>query len=52
MALPQAQQPAEFTQYVNAATLDEALQAMAESGATVVAGGTDLWVQKDLAAKS
>ncbi len=52
MALPQAQQPAEFTSYVNAVSLDEALQAMAESGVTVVAGGTDLWVQKDLAAKS
>ena len=51
MALPQAQQPAEFDDYVNAGSLEVALQALA-GGGTPVAGGTDLWVQKDLGAKS
>ena len=48
MALPQAQQPAVFEEYVGASSLEEALRALADGEATPVAGGTDLWVQKDL----
>ncbi|MHA1536862.1 MAG: FAD binding domain-containing protein [Alphaproteobacteria bacterium] len=48
MALPQAQQPANIEEYVAASTLQEALRALADGAATPVAGGTDLWVQKDL----
>jgi carbon-monoxide dehydrogenase medium subunit len=52
MALPQFQRPTAFAEYVNAASLDAALRAMADGHATPVAGGTDLWVQKDLAGKA
>jgi len=51
MALPQAQQPASIEEYVAASSLEEALQALADGQATPVAGGTDLWVQKDLGVK-
>jgi len=47
MTLPQLQQPAAIEEYVAPASLDEALEAMADGAATCVAGGTDLWVQKD-----
>jgi len=47
MTLPQLQQPAAIDEYVAPASLDEALAAMADGAATCVAGGTDLWVQKD-----
>lgn len=48
MALPQAQQPANIEEYTAASSLEEALRALADGEATPVAGGTDLWVQKDL----
>jgi CO/xanthine dehydrogenase FAD-binding subunit len=48
MALPQAQQPANIEEYVAASSLQEALRALADGAASPVAGGTDLWVQKDL----
>ena len=48
MALPQAQQPANIEEYVAASSLEEALRALADGEASPVAGGTDLWVQKDL----
>lgn len=51
MALPQQQQPLIFEDYVNAASLEAALRALADGKGTPVAGGTDLWVQKDLGAK-
>jgi CO/xanthine dehydrogenase FAD-binding subunit len=51
MALPQQQQPLAFEDYVNATTLEAALAALADGRGTPVAGGTDLWVQKDLGAK-
>lgn len=47
MTLPQLQQPAAIDEYAAPRSLDEALEAMADGAATCVAGGTDLWVQKD-----
>jgi CO/xanthine dehydrogenase FAD-binding subunit len=51
MALPQHQRPVAFDEYVNAASLAEALRAMEDGGGVPVAGGTDLWLQKDLGAR-
>ena len=48
MALPQFQAPPPFEDYVNAADLVSALAALADGRGVPVAGGTDLWVQKEL----
>jgi len=47
MTLPQLQRPPAIDEYAAPRSLDEALEAMADGAATCVAGGTDLWVQKD-----
>ncbi|MEJ2119094.1 MAG: xanthine dehydrogenase family protein subunit M [Alphaproteobacteria bacterium] len=47
MTLPQLQQPPAIEEYAAPRSLDEALDALADGAATCVAGGTDLWVQKD-----
>lgn len=47
MTLPQLQEPSAFEEYVAPTSLKSALEAMADGAATCVAGGTDLWVQKD-----
>ncbi|HUT48516.1 MAG TPA: xanthine dehydrogenase family protein subunit M [Alphaproteobacteria bacterium] len=47
MTLPQLQEPSAFEEYVAPTSLKAALEAMADGAATCVAGGTDLWVQKD-----
>jgi len=47
MTLPQLQQPPEIDDYAAPTSLKEALEAMADGKASCVAGGTDLWVQKD-----
>jgi CO/xanthine dehydrogenase FAD-binding subunit len=51
MALPQHQKPHAFEDYVDATSLERALRALADGAGTPVAGGTDLWLQKDLGAK-
>jgi CO/xanthine dehydrogenase FAD-binding subunit len=48
MALPQFQAAPPFEDYVNATDLAMAVAAMADGRGTPVAGGTDLWVQKEL----
>ena len=48
MALPQFQAAPPFEDYVNATDLAAALAALADGRGTPVAGGTDLWVQKEL----
>jgi len=48
MVLPQFQAQPSFDAFVRAASLEEALEAMTDGRGTVVAGGTDLWVQKSL----
>jgi len=47
MTLPQLQEPSAFEEYAAPTSLTAALEAMADGAATCVAGGTDLWVQKD-----
>lgn len=47
MTLPQLQEPSAFEEYAAPTSLKAALEAMADGAATCVAGGTDLWVQKD-----
>jgi xanthine dehydrogenase FAD-binding subunit len=47
MTLPQWQQPPAIEEYAAPRSLAEALEALADGDATCVAGGTDLWVQKD-----
>jgi len=47
MTLPQWQQPAAISEYAAPRSLAEALDALADGAAICVAGGTDLWVQKD-----
>jgi xanthine dehydrogenase FAD-binding subunit len=47
MTLPQWQQPPAIEEYAAPGSLDEALDSLADGAATCVAGGTDLWVQKD-----
>ena len=47
MTLPQLQRPPAISEYAAPHSLAEALDALADGGATCVAGGTDLWVQKD-----
>ncbi len=45
--LAQNKRPPKITEYVNAASLDQALAALADGTGTVLAGGSDLWAQKD-----
>lgn len=47
MTLPQLQQPPAIEEYAAPTSLKAALKALADGAATCVAGGTDLWVQKD-----
>lgn len=47
MTLPQLQQPPAIEEYAAPRSLAEALDVLADGAATCVAGGTDLWVQKD-----
>ncbi len=47
MTLPQNQSPAEFEYYVNATSIEEACRALGDGVGTILAGGSDLWVQKD-----
>jgi xanthine dehydrogenase FAD-binding subunit len=47
MTLPQWQQPPAIEEYAAPRSLAEALDVLADGAATCVAGGTDLWVQKD-----
>ncbi len=47
MTLPQWQRPPAIEEYAAPGSLGEALEALADGAATCVAGGTDLWVQKD-----
>jgi CO/xanthine dehydrogenase FAD-binding subunit len=48
MALAQELKPLEIEEYVDAASLETAVRALADGAGTPVAGGTDLWLQKDL----
>ena len=52
MALPQNQVPTAFEHYVNAESVEAACQALISGDGTIVAGGTDLWTQKDEAQKT
>ena len=52
MALPQNQTPLVIENYVNAQSVGEACEALAQGDGLIVAGGTDLWVQKDEGVKS
>ncbi len=45
--LAQDRIPPQIGDYVKATTLDQALAALADGQATVLAGGSDLWAQKD-----
>ncbi len=45
--LPQNKCPPNIGEYVAATSLDEALDAMADGQGSALAGGTDLWAQKD-----
>lgn len=45
--LPQNKRPPDIKDYVNATSLDMALRALADGNATPLAGGSDLWAQKD-----
>ncbi len=48
MALPQFQAAPPFEDYVNATDLATAVAALGDGRGTPVAGGTDLWVQKEV----
>jgi CO/xanthine dehydrogenase FAD-binding subunit len=48
MALAQDLKPLEIEDYVDAVSLEMAARALADGAGTAVAGGTDLWLQKDL----
>ena len=48
MALAQDLKPLEFEEYVDATSLEAGVRALADGVGTPVAGGTDLWIQKDL----
>ncbi|MBL4756587.1 MAG: xanthine dehydrogenase family protein subunit M [Rhizobiales bacterium] len=52
MTLPQNQSPAEFEYYVNATSIEEACRALGDGTGTILAGGSDLWVQKDEGVKT
>ncbi len=45
--LPQNKIPPNISEYVNATSLDMALEALADGEGTPLAGGSDLWAQKD-----
>ena len=45
--LPQNKIAPDIDEYVNATTLPMALEALADGNATLLAGGSDLWAQKD-----
>ncbi|MFQ5437481.1 MAG: FAD binding domain-containing protein [Paracoccaceae bacterium] len=45
--LPQNKRPPDIGEYVNANSIDAALAALADGQATLLAGGSDLWAQKD-----
>ncbi|MCP4316123.1 MAG: xanthine dehydrogenase family protein subunit M [Hyphomicrobiales bacterium] len=45
--LPQNKRPAGIDEYVNATSLAMALEALADGNGTPLAGGSDLWLQKD-----
>lgn len=45
--LAQNRRPPKIKEYVNATSLDQALAALADGTGTVLAGGSDLWAQKD-----
>ncbi len=45
--LPQNKVPLEIAEYVNASSLEMALEALADGQGTAFAGGSDLWAQKD-----
>lgn len=45
--LPQNKIPPDISEYVNATSLDMALDALADGKGTPLAGGSDLWAQKD-----
>ena len=47
MTLPQNQTPLVIDNYVNAQSVEEACEALQHGDGLIVAGGTDLWVQKD-----
>jgi CO/xanthine dehydrogenase FAD-binding subunit len=47
MTLPQLQEPPAIEEYAAPTSLKAALEALADGAGTPVAGGTDLWVQKD-----
>ena len=48
MPLAQELKPLEIEEYVDAVSLEMAVRALADGAGTPVAGGTDLWIQKDL----
>lgn len=48
MPLAQELKPIEFEEYVDAVSLEMAVRALADGSGTPVAGGTDLWIQKDI----
>lgn len=48
MPLAQELKPLEIEEYVDAVSLEMAVCALADGAGTPVAGGTDLWIQKDL----
>lgn len=45
--LPQNKQPPDIAEYVNATSLEMALAALGDGQGTALAGGSDLWAQKD-----
>jgi len=52
MTLPQNKSPAEFEYYVNATSIEEACRALGDGVGTILAGGSDLWIQKDEGGKT
>jgi len=51
MVLPQQLNPGAFDDYVGATSVEAGVRALADGKGTPVAGGTDLWLQKDLGVK-
>ena len=45
--LPQNKRPPDISDYVNATSLLQAVEALADGNGTLLAGGSDLWAQKD-----
>ncbi len=52
MTLPQNQTPIEIDNYIDAQSVQEACEALSNGDGLIVAGGTDLWVQKDEGVKT